>query len=678
MGLVAVSVLGFAAATTGLVREFADRQAVARVEAAGSSFSQSMAEATKEVRINARLLAERPTLRSLLRSGTIDRAKDFLTRFTETGDLDGWALFHGGSPVAVSEDVLNWSGVRSTLGDSGHGLVSSGEGHRLWSVASAPMADEPDWVVLVARRWDDARLAVLAEGTGFGLHVFDPENAAGPLNDPSLTLRLAALGGTKNAARVDGASQFVSAIPIRAVSGEIVAVAQTTLSVDSVDAPIRRLERRIAWFALLTAGLGATFAAWLSRALGRQVGDLTRAASRIGAGDLGVPVPRAGIAEVGRLASAMEDMRVRLGELTAETNRRRAEAESILAGTGDGVLAVDRERRLRYLNPQAAQRLGIDAAGAVGRFCGDVLRPRERQGGRPCERRCPILDSRFRGPSRAVEHLETAGGLRTVVVTSAPPVESASEEDAARQIVILRDETDAEAARRLRDSVVANVSHEFRTPLSAQRASLELLRERLDGIDDAATLLRSLERGTLRLTRLIDNLLESLRIEAGQESVRHDRVDLRRVVEEAREETAPLLELRHQRVEVSFPEEISFVGGDAERLLQVFVNLLSNSNKFAPEGSTVLIRGEARPGEVMVTVEDEGPGLPPGDVDQLFDRFVRATSGEPSESGLGLGLWIVRSIVVRHGGRVEVLESEHGTRIAVVLPVELNDEDPDR
>ena len=105
---------------------------------------------------------------------------------------------------------------------------------------------------------------------------------------------------------------------------------------------------------------------------------------------------------------------------------------------------------------------------------------------------------------------------RTVVITSAAPV-------GGLQVQVMRDETELEAVRRARDSVLANISHEFRTPLSAQLASVELLLDGLDGMprERLGELLQSLQRGTLRLTRLIDNLLESVRIESGQLGIRH-------------------------------------------------------------------------------------------------------------------------------------------------------------
>ena len=258
------------------------------------------------------------------------------------------------------------------------------------------------------------------------------------------------------------------------------------------------------------------------------------------------------------------------------------------------------------------------------------------------------------------------------MITSAPPTED-------QQFQVLRDETGVEAARRQRDAVLANISHEFRTPLSAQLASIELLRDRLlqdpAGLDPQThDLVLSLERGSLRLTQLIDNLLESVRIESGQASIRSRPVALDEVVEEAVEMTAPLLAQRGQEVVVELPYPLPPVRGDAPRLTQVFVNLLANANKFAPPRSLVRVGGAVDGGRIALWVEDEGPGLPDASAAPLFDRFVRRAGDgdEPETGGMGLGLWIVRSIVERHGGTVEAVPGQagRGTRMRVVLPVE--------
>jgi signal transduction histidine kinase len=364
----------------------------------------------------------------------------------------------------------------------------------------------------------------------------------------------------------------------------------------------------------------------------------------------------------------METMRRNLIELTSTLRRREAEAQAVLSGIVEGVYAVDRNRVVRYLNPQAARLLGVSAEQAVGQFCGDVLKPRAEDGRRPCEFRCPILQAREAGSAKAIEHLElTPLEPRTTVITSAAPVEGL-------QVQVIRDETELEAVRRARDSVLANISHEFRTPLAAQLASIELLLGGLEHMPAAQQreLVSSLERGTLRLTQLIDNLLESVRIESGQLSIRRQSVTLAEVIEEARALVASLLAQRRQRLELELPADLPPVSGDKPRLTQVFVNLLANANKFAPEDSVVRIGAALRGREVLAWVEDEGAGPAPDDSAALFARFRRGGGIEPEAPGLGLGLWLVKSIIERHDGRVAFERTAAGrTRFTLSLPAEV-------
>jgi signal transduction histidine kinase len=363
----------------------------------------------------------------------------------------------------------------------------------------------------------------------------------------------------------------------------------------------------------------------------------------------------------------MEDMRGNLVDLTATLRRREAEAQALLLGVVEGVYAVDEDRKVRYVNPQAARMLGVEPEAAIGRFCGDVLRPCLKDGVRPCEATCPIVAARDGGKAQATEIIDNPDGMRRVVViTSARAVEG-------MQVQVMRDETEIEAVRRARDSILANISHEFRTPLAAQQASIELLRDGLAEMprEQLEELVNSLQRGTLRLTRLIDNLLESVRIESGQLSIRRQEVDLAQVVEDAQELVEGLLLQRGQSLRVELPADLPVIHGDAQRLVQVVTNLLANANKFAPEGSEIRIGGAAGGGEVSLWVEDEGPGVPDSAGGSIFERFYRSAEQEPEPRGLGLGLWIVKSIVERHGGHVRAERTAWGrTRFTVTLPAD--------
>jgi len=395
--------------------------------------------------------------------------------------------------------------------------------------------------------------------------------------------------------------------------------------------------------------------------------NLTDAATRLGQGDFSTSIPTHGPAEVGVLARTMEDMRRNLVDLTSTLRRRDVEAQAVLGGTSEGVYAVDKSRRLTYINPQGARMLGINAEDAIGRFCGDVLKPcLDANGIPPCDTHCPIVQARSNPSAQATERLRINDGtIKTTVITSAAPVDGL-------QVQVIRDETELEAIRRARDSVLANISHEFRTPLAAQLASIELL---LDGLNTLAPeqlreLVLSLERGTQRLTNLIDNLLESVRIEAGQVSIRHQSVALSEVVHEAQSLIGALLAQRNQLLQIDVDEALPHIDGDETRLTQVFVNLLANASKFAPQNTTVRIGAEVQDDHIVAWVEDEGPGVPELNQHSIFERFSRGPEQEPEPGGLGLGLWIVKSIVDRHGGNITATRTpQQRTRFSFTLPL---------
>jgi signal transduction histidine kinase/HAMP domain-containing protein len=638
-GLVLLAVICVVFTAMGLLRRLADQQALARVDLAGKAALEAVERSAEDVRTSARLLGERPTVGRLLQARDAAGLTAFLEGFRRTSRLSGCAILVGGRPFAQAGQL----------------------GGRL--AAEAPVVFYPGATASVALALDRSVVEGISAQVGLPVTVVSASEAAERTDDPRYLLRDQVLSsGQPASGRLDEA--YISILPMDG------ALVETSLPTEPIASSLRGFVRTLLLLSLWAALL-ATAAGWLiSRRLARPVQALTAAAARIGSGDLSTPTPRAAGEELGTLASTMEETRLRLLRLTSELHRRQAEGEAILTGITEGVFSVDRDRRVRYLNPQAAALLGVRPEDAVGRFCGDVLRAVLPDGTRPCFEQCPILHARFRGATRATENLLLADGTRrAVVVTSSPPAED-------HQFQVLRDETDVEAARRLRDSVFANISHEFRTPLSAQLASIELLMDRLhERGEDPETdgLVLSLERGTLRLTQLIDNLLESVRIEAGQGSIRRRPVALDEVVEEAVSLTAPLIAQRGQHLQVDLPYPLPALIGDAPRLTQVFVNLLANANKFAPAGSEIRVGGELEDHAVALWVEDEGPGLPEGEDGEgrsLFNRFVRsADDGEPEQSGMGLGLWIVQSIVERHGGSIKAFREGAATRMRVTLPL---------
>lgn len=665
--LVLVVGIGLSATATGMLRGLADGQGRARALLAGASAHESVRRATENALTDAEILAQRPTLQRLLGERREAAIQPFLGRFCATSLLVGCAVVKGSTVLAASGPPIDWPGIVAESAEQGSTFLALPMNRRgAVAGASASVPGNPGIRVYVVRLLDvhfagqlTHRLGLSIQFVDYRSYVNDPVNALTPLYASALA------EGRGVVQRVDALGLYVASVPVFASSGEAIAFINASLPVAVIDTSTANLIRRLVLTTLVLAALAIGAGILLARRVVAPLKALTDSAGRIGHGDFSVAIPPGGAAEVGTLARTMEDMRSNLLVLTETLRRREAEAQAVLAGIVEGVYAVDQDRRIRYLNAQAARLLGVDPGEVIGQFCGDVLKPCAVGGERPCERHCPILAARGAGSAQALERLQVGNlPVRTAVITSAGLVDGL-------QVQVIRDETDIEAARRARDSVLANISHEFRTPLAAQLASIELLLDNLGSMPTASLreLVESLQRGSQRLTRLIDNLLESVRIESGQLAIRAQSVDLGEVVDHARTLVVALFTQRRQRLEITLPPGLPPLTGDAHRLTQVFVNLLANANKFAPEGSTVRVGAERNAGTVSAWVEDEGPGPLAGEA--LFERFGRGPGAEPQAGGLGLGLWIVRSIVDRHGGTVTFSRTAAArTRFTLTLPTE--------
>jgi len=213
----------------------------------------------------------------------------------------------------------------------------------------------------------------------------------------------------------------------------------------------------------------------------------------------------------------------------------------------------------------------------------------------------------------------------------------------------------------------AQVSHEFRTPLTAMREATSLLRERVAGpvADKQDRLLEIIGSSCERLLRLVNQILELSRLRAHLQTIELRRVHLTAVMENAIQELRPQAEARHLDLRASADSGVA-VEGDEEQLTEVFVNLVGNAIKYTPEGGRVQVRLARREDGIEIEVGDNGPGIPEKDLPHVFDRFWQAKG---VQGGSGLGLAIVKSIVEAHGGRVWAgSEPGAGTRFTVRLP----------
>ncbi len=664
-GVVLLAIVAIAFASFGILEDQAAAQALARVRAAAHATRYEILRAGSDTVASARLLAGRPTLARLLQEPDFLQLQLFLRRFCTTAGLDSCAVFRDAHLLAAAGATVAWPQALEAAHEQGEGFMIAGrERGPIGALVDIPGV--PGGRIMATRKLDERLAADLARQAGVEIRLL-PVTAWLEAVDPAyrqMHSEALATGGIA-VARIPARRQFAASLPVFASTGEAVVLIEARLPSEQVAGAVSSFVRRLVLVAVLLAAVALAASLLLARRIGAPLQALAGSAERLGHGDFSSSIPVQGTQEVEALARTMEDMRRNLLDLTTTLRHREAEARAVLQGVVEGVYAVDGERRIRYLNPQAARMLGAPADQLIGRFCGDVLKPREVDGRRPCDTHCPIYTARDDGKAQSTEYLEAAGAARTVVITSAAAI-------AGLQVQVMRDETELEAVRRARDSVLANISHEFRTPLSAQLASVELM---LDGLESMprerlGELLESLQRGTLRLTRLIDNLLESVRIESGQLGIRRQPVVLAQVVEDAEDLMAGLLMQRRQLLRLELAEDLPVVTGDAQRLTQVVTNLLANASKFGPEDSEITVGASRQGGSVELHVEDSGPGAPELEGSSIFERFYRAADQEPEPRGLGLGLWIVKSIAERHGGTVRAERTPAGrTRFTVTLPL---------
>jgi signal transduction histidine kinase len=655
-----------------MLRDLGDSQQKTRVQLAGANSRAEITRLAEDTLNQARVLAGEAPLRRLVSNSGRQDLEPYLRRFCEREKLDACAVFDGAQLVVASGAELPWPLLYTLAAEQGERFMAAPAGTELsvvGAVAKLPAQLSP-FSVMVVRLLDGRVAQLLADHTGLETRIINyREYAATPVNEFTSLHSQALSANGFDVQRIESLGLFASSFPIVSSTGEDVALIETRASAAETDEIVSSLVWRLIGTAVVFAVLAVFAGVLLAQRVIQPTEALTDAAVRLGQGDFATSIPTAGPAEIGQLARTMDDMRRNLVDVNSELRHREAEAQVVLEAIVEGVYAVDQERNIRYLNPQAAQLLGIDPGEAIGKFCGDVLKPcappGSASGARPCATTaCPILRARQAGSAQSVEQLQTRSGNRQTVITSSRVVNGL-------QVQVLRDETELEGVRRARDTVLANVSHEFRTPLAAQLASIELLREGLKSAppEKLEELVLSLERGTMRLTRLIDNLLESVRIESGQLDVRRQSIDLADVIEDARGLVEALLRQRRQALELGVEEDVA-LQGDATRLTQVFVNLIANASKFAPEGSPIRVGAQRDGNMIRAWVEDSGPGLPEGDTVGIFERFKRGTQ-EPEPGGLGLGLWISRSIIERHGGTIRAERTAAGhTRFTFTLPVE--------
>lgn len=420
--------------------------------------------------------------------------------------------------------------------------------------------------------------------------------------------------------------------------------------VADIDTIVAGTQRAILLAGLAALAVGAAVAAALGRTIQRPLEQLAAAAGQLARG-APVELPRSQAPELRAVTMALRDLQQAITARVAALERRQRESETLIDSMAEGVVAADIRGSVRWCNPAARRLLGYDADAAIPNLR-ELFHQRELR---------EVVAAVYGGEAVSGREVDING--RTVLATARPLPHGGA-------ILGLLDVTDLKRLQTVRRDFVANVSHELKTPLTSILGYAETLLR--DAPDDRTQqqFLATIHKNAERMQRLVDDLLDLARLEAGgwQPSLEH--VSLEAIAQEAWGDYADRAAAKSVTLRLDTTPDVDLVA-DREALREVLGNLFDNALRHTGAGGTVTVRAVREADAVALQISDTGSGIPAEHVPRVFERFYRADPGRSrAGGGTGLGLSIVKHLVEAHGGRVGIAsEVGRGTTVELRFPV---------
>ncbi len=435
----------------------------------------------------------------------------------------------------------------------------------------------------------------------------------------------------------------ITAVPLLADTGSrtVAGVVVVAASLKDADKAVLAVQRQFLLATVLAMAISLLLGYLASYFIARRLKRIERSAEAIAGGDLSAKVPATVEDEIGQLAATFNIMAERLRGAFAQVEYERDRVEVLLNDLSEGVLGLSGDGTVTIANPAAAELLGETVP--VGAGLDEVL---------PGDVADAWRESRKDGD---VQVVVAVYGDRTLEATTYPVAGAAD----FTSIVVLRDVTAQARLERARRDLIANASHEFKTPLFSLAGFLELIDEGNVSPEEHGEFLQLMRQQVDRLRNLAVSMLDLSRVEAGSVVLEPEDVPLDAVARSVLDEFQVQAQNKSLHLEVVDGEGIT-AWCDEQRLAQVLRALVDNAVKFSPSGSTVRISASGDTKRATVTVSDDGPGIPQAELPHVFERFHRGSEERATTSGAGLGLSIARELTEMMGGSIRA-ESRGGS-----------------
>lgn len=478
----------------------------------------------------------------------------------------------------------------------------------------------------------------------------------------------------------DGANHnryYVNVIPLNDSNNNVVGAVLLRASLEGVYSNINNITLIYLSAALVTIILSLFLAVLISQEITRPIEEMRKQTLRIARGDFSGQVRVMGNDELGQLAGAVNNLSVRVEEAQESSDSERRRLDSVLSHMSDGVLATDRRGNITIVNNMALQLLGVDHEDdLIGKSIIDALDIRHDYTVRE------LINS-----NQKEMIIDMSAGGNNLILNAYFSLIQRESGFISGLVCVLHDVTSQQKEERERKQFVSNVSHELRTPLTSVHSYVEALS---DGAwkdkDIAPQFLTVIQNETNRMIRMINDLLSLSRMDSGTTKLNLEYVNIKELFNYILNRFDMIIKKdendqnsKKYTIERYFTDKDLWVEIDTDKFTQVIDNIMNNAIKYSPDGGVITTRLLETHNHVILSISDQGLGIPRKDLGRIFDRFFRVDKARSrKQGGTGLGLAISKEVINLLGGQIWVDSIEgQGSTFYISLPYVPYEEEDD-
>ncbi len=474
------------------------------------------------------------------------------------------------------------------------------------------------------------------------------QGSVGRKSNVDLVKRTLLLGDNRDEVRRKESNRvYVSSTPIRS-NGDIIGAIYLTARMENVYDDIKEINDIFVTGTGIAMAITAILGIFVAQTITRPISAMRKHVVELGRGNYSKKVKVFGHDEIGQLAMTFNNLSNKIQDAQATTEGERRKLSSVLAHMTDGVIATDKKGRIILINTPAESMLDVSRETVLNQSIVSVLGLDEQY---TFEQLVHDIDT---------EILDFSTHKKQYIIKVSFSVIKKESGFINGLIAVLYDVTEQEKIESERREFVANVSHELRTPLTTMRSYLEALAEGAWKDEKIAPqFLNVTQTETERMIRLVNDLLKLSKLDSRDYQFSKDLINFTKYFHRIIDRFEMTKE-QHVSFVRNLPEKPIYLEMDQDKITQVLDNIISNALKYSPEGGTVTFQVIEANDKIVISVSDQGVGIPKENINRIFDRFYRVDKARTRKlGGTGLGLAIAKEMVVAHGGRIWA-ESEEG------------------